>query len=151
MYVGALSESGGTLKNSDSLLIKYVYVCGPLTDGGRGTETTLLANIGNAVKAGSELYRAGFIPHIPHLDVLWSANDHTMQYEDWLKIDFAHIRKNDALLALPGKSEGKDKEIELAKELVIPVFYSIEYIVSYNKAIQAFIDEALKRKKLSSK
>jgi len=46
-------------------------------------------------------------------------------YEDWMKIDEEKVKRCDALLRLPGESSGADREVELAKSLNIPVFFSV--------------------------
>jgi hypothetical protein len=47
-------------------------------------------------------------------------------YELWLEIDFAWVKKCDALIRLPGESSGADREVELARSLGIPVYFSIQ-------------------------
>jgi hypothetical protein len=42
-----------------------------------------------------------------------------------MKQDFEWLKCCDAVLRLPGESTGADREVALAKELGIPVYYSI--------------------------
>jgi len=46
-------------------------------------------------------------------------------YEFWLELDNQFIPCCEAVLRLPGESNGADKEVALAKKLGIPVFESI--------------------------
>jgi nucleoside 2-deoxyribosyltransferase len=54
---------------------------------------------------------------IPHVDVNY-----------WYEKDLAWLRECDAVLRLLGESTGADKEVALAQELGMPVYYSIEDI-----------------------
>lgn len=97
---------------------KYVYIAGPYTQG------DLVSNIRNAVEAAERLTMNGFIPFIPHLTMLWdliSKND----YAFWIEYDNNWLLKCDYLVRLDGESPGADKEIALAHEHNIPVYYSI--------------------------
>lgn len=90
--------------------VEYVYVAGPITKGGE------FRNVRKAIDEGSVLLNAGYIPFIPHLTCFWDIlipND----YESWLKYDFRWIERCDALLRIPGKSTGANREVTFATML----------------------------------
>jgi Domain of unknown function (DUF4406) len=98
-----------------------VYVAGPYTHG--GVET----NVNNAIDAANKLADFGYEPYVPHLNHFWHIR-HPRPYEFWCQLDNSFLPFCDALLRLPGLSEGADAEVKLAKDCGIPVFYSIHEI-----------------------
>lgn len=62
-----------------------------------------------------------FIPHLTHF---WHKQI-PHEYEFWMRQDFEWLKCCDAVLRLPGESSGADREVALALELGIPVYYSI--------------------------
>lgn len=99
--------------------MKHIYLAGPYTLGDPAVNT------GNMIKAYSELIDLGYYPLCP----LFSHFSHMFDpkpYETWLEWDLAWLPKCDALLRLSGESKGADIEEAKARELGIPVFYSIE-------------------------
>ena len=102
-----------------------IYVAGPYTIPDPCVNTHV------AINAGQSLLDYGFIPFVPHVSHFW----HTMipnAYEKWLEWDFEWIKVCDGLVRLPGKSSGADKEVELAKSLGMPVFFSIQEVLDYD-------------------
>lgn len=76
-----------------------------------------------------KLLAAGLVPFVPHLTMLWDAiSPHP--YADWLAYDLHWLRVCHAVLRLPGESNGADKECEEAERLGIPVFHSLDAILS---------------------
>jgi len=96
---------------------KLVYVSGPYTHPDPIWNTSLAARIGTG------LFKAGFIPFVPHLSMFWHSIT-PMDYEDWLEIDLAMISKFDFVFRFFGESKGADRECERAQELSIPIFYA---------------------------
>lgn len=99
--------------------VKYVYVAGPYTNGDTAENVRL------ALQIGHMLFQRGFMPYIPHL----SHFHHLifpLHYEDWVKWGLEWLRQCDAMIRIPGKSPGSDREVKLAKQLGIPVYYSLE-------------------------
>jgi len=99
--------------------MKRVYVAGPLTTSGSVAE-----NIHNAIRAGNELLRAGYWPHVPHLNYYWEIM-FPAPYEMWMTIDLAQVRISDALIRLPGDSRGADREVAEASLYGIPCYNSV--------------------------
>jgi len=101
-----------------------VYIAGPYTHG------DVMLNIKCAVEIGNKLFEYGFIPFIPHLTGFW----HLIfphPYEKWMMYDEEWLKSCDALLRIDGESAGADKEVRLAEELNIPVFYDTAELTIY--------------------
>jgi len=104
-----------------------VFICTPYTKPDPGV------NINNAVKVFNQLIDEGRC--VP-VCMLWTHFFHCIQprsYEDWLAYCMSFLPLCQALLRLPGESSGCDREIEIAKSLGIPVFYSIEELNKFIK------------------
>ena len=103
-----------------------VYVAGPITLG------NVQHNIHNAIKAGDALMAAGFCPFVPHATCFWDImSPHS--YETWCEWDNEWLKQCAAVLRIPGDSRGAEAEIKLAESLGIPVFYSIEALITWRK------------------
>lgn len=99
----------------------YVYVAGPLSsDMAMGTH--------NAVKAAATIFDRGHFPFVPHILILWQLVS-PQTYEEAMRMCFAWLRKCDALVRLPGHSSGSDREVQLATEIGIPVFFGMEELM----------------------
>ena len=99
-----------------------VYVAGPYTKG------DVAINVRAAILAGDKLIQAGHAPFVPHLCHLW----HLLcphDWELWLIYDLQWLDVCDCLLRLPGESAGADLEVKRAKELGIPVYFTIESVI----------------------
>ncbi|RPI64256.1 MAG: DUF1937 family protein [Planctomycetaceae bacterium] len=95
-----------------------IYVAGPYT------KYDVAINVRNAVKMADKLARRGHTPFVPHLTHFWHIiSPHT--YEFWLEQDLEWLSVCDALIRLPGESDGADKEVAYAVEHGIPVFYRL--------------------------
>jgi len=109
---GTAARSGG-LRGG-----KRVYVSGPYAKGDAAE------NVRRAILAADELLRAGHAPFCPHLSHFW----HLLcpkPREAWLEYDLEWLRACDAVVRLPGESEGADAEVEAAREMGIPVYASV--------------------------
>lgn len=101
-----------------------VYVAGPYTNG------DVAKNVRNAYEAANRLADLGFAPFVPHATHFW----HMLfprTYEFWLTLDNQFLPFCEAVLRIPGSSNGADKEVALAKSLNIPVFFNIDTLVEY--------------------
>lgn len=109
--------------------VRMVYVAGPMRLGNPNI------NVSTALNAGMDLMRAGWTPIMPQLSNLWeiAAGIPVLEHEDgtggWLEHDFRMISRCDALVRLPGKSTGADREVALALTLGIPVLTLHEAMV----------------------
>ena len=104
--------------------IQFVYIAGPMSKG------PLLQHVRDAIDTATKLCAAGLYPFVPQLSILWQLMSER-EYEDWLRYDFAWIGKCDAVLRLPGDSDGADREVAHAQSNNIPVFYSVEELFIY--------------------
>jgi hypothetical protein len=108
---------------------KLVYVAGPLMSV--GVQAT---NVRRGALAALTLMRAGIDAFCPHFS--WFADlfeDEPPSYERWISLDFNVLGRCDALLRLPGKSPGADREVALALEKGIPVFNTVEKVLAWAK------------------
>lgn len=95
-----------------------VFISGPYTHGDQAD------NVRNAWLAGHAIYQAGHVPFVPHL--FHFAHLLTpMSYVDWCALDLHWLTACHVVLRLPGHSPGSDREVDAAKQLGLPVFYSL--------------------------
>lgn len=121
---------------------KRVYLAGPIVKGDLGD------NITQAVDAMITLMKKGLAPFCPHLScfsggIVGYADGHYFaqaevlpagtKLKDWYGMSMAWVEVSEALLRLPGEGKGSDAEVERAKELGIPVFYSVRDVVKWAK------------------
>lgn len=104
--------------------MKYIFVAGPYSKG------DVAVNVHNNIRAANTLAEAGFIPFSPLLAHFWNLI-YPNSYEFWVDYNMAWLEKCDALLRLPGKSEGADREVVWMIEHGKPVYYSLDTLI-YN-------------------
>jgi hypothetical protein len=93
-------------------------------------------NVRNAYAAANQLADEGFAPFVPHHTHFW----HLLfprPYAEWLRLDLAFLDCCDAVLRLPGPSNGADREVDAAKALGIPVFTEISALLETFRVGQA--------------
>jgi Domain of unknown function (DUF4406) len=103
-------------------MIARVYVAGPYSQGDVGK------NVHAAYDAANRLADLGFAPFVPHATHFW----HLLfprPYRFWLDLDNEFLPFCDAVLRLPGPSNGADKEVAFARSLQIPVFTELDALV----------------------
>ena len=94
-------------------------------------------NITRGMYESKRVMQAGFLPYNPFLDFLYyctpSPEDFRMTEGFIKQIGLGWVEACDAILVLKKyrKSEGTKAEIKRAKELRIPVFYSLESLIEY--------------------
>lgn len=101
-----------------------VYVSGAYT---APNPEQLQANIERARLAGLEVRKAGYVPVVPHLAILYDdPNDFT--YEKAMQECLALLRRCDAVLMVDGWRESRGAKIErhVAYRHWIPVCHSME-------------------------
>ena len=118
--------------------MKKVYVAGAMS---ADNILTMLNNIHDGLKLGSELLKLGFAPFVPHFDIFFKIQngvdfdipmqyyyDYTMQ---WLKV-------SDCVLVCPNweNSKGTLAEIAMAEKLCIPVYYNIKELRIWNYILE---------------
>ena len=107
-------------------MLGRIYIAGPYTQG------DVALNVRKAFEVANELADLGFAPYVPHATHFWHML-FARPYEFWLELDNEFLPVCDAVLRMPGKSDGADKEVLLAKELGIPVFETVEELCLHFK------------------
>ena len=109
-----------------------IYLAGPIS-------SDPLRHTHQAIKLAAELAKMGWLIHVPHVSVL-AEMFAPLPYESWMHLDMRGVRRCDALIRLPGESPDADRELELARELGLPV---VRTVPNGWTMIIADIDEAL--------
>ena len=91
-----------------------VYVAGPIS-------SDPMKGVARATEVSRDLFLAGLAPFVPHWDSLWLLGEG--HWEAYLEFDLEFVAVCDAVYRLAGASRGADKEVEVANELSIPVYY----------------------------
>jgi hypothetical protein len=130
---GFLAEKGSPAPapGTNGERMRHVYVAGPYT---APTAQQIQENVDRAIDAGNALLDAGLFPYVPHLSH-YQHQRKQQHYEVWMALDLSVIRRMDALLRLPGASSGADREVALAKEIGIPVLWSVDECVTWARAV----------------
>lgn len=108
-----------------------VFIAGPYSLG----DTAM--NVHIAIKCADTLMLAGYVPFIPHFTHFWHLIT-PKPYETWLAYDKCWLPFCNFLCRLPGDSFGADGEVQLARQLGIPV-HDIQWFVD-NRIIQGTQD-----------
>ena len=95
-----------------------VYIAGPYTHG------DVALNVRQAVLAGLEIHRAGHVPFIPHL-FHFAHYLCPQDYAVWCALDLHWLQACHCVLRLYGHSPGGDREVEAAKVLGMPIYFSL--------------------------
>ncbi len=101
-----------------------IYIAAPYT------KPDPVINTGSAIEIGEEITKLGCVPYIPHLNLLWHLL-HPHPEDFWYKMDLQILQRCDAIYRIRGSSKGADEEVKLAKELFIPIFYSLDELKSW--------------------
>lgn len=118
-------------------MIAKVYVAGPYSTG------DVAVNVRKAYDVANELADRGFAPFVPHATHFWHLL-HPRPYQFWLELDKEFLLCCDALLRIPGVSNGADREEALAVARGIPVFADILTLVSHFESRQNHVGRTLK-------
>ena len=114
--MGSLNERGK---------MKKIYVAGPYS---ASDARKVQANVNEAIRIGCELIKKGYAPFIPHLShYIWIHPDGDFGYEVWTNLDFVWLDHCDAFFYMES-SNGADKELEYAKKMGIPIYYSLSSV-----------------------
>lgn len=112
-----------------------VYIASPYSNGWMPTNITRQFNF------SKELLELGYYPYMPLLTHFLELYTHFPEHK-WLELDFVYLKTCDAVLRIKPADEngveipspGADKEEALARELGIPIFYSIDELNNHFKA-----------------
>lgn len=103
-----------------------VYISGPMT--GDGTPEAMAQNVAEGVRVAKLLIRAGFSVFCPHLSGLMPGHEE-IPHEVWIDNDLPWVQVADAVLRLPGESQGADAEVDYAVDCDVRVFTSVERLL----------------------
>ena len=106
---------------------KYVYIASPYSDGDALVNVKRQIDCAEVIMRYSE--RFNIYPYVP----LMSHFHHELYphtYEFWMDQDFAWLEKCDFVIRLDGESDGADRGVKRAGELLIPVYYSLKDLFS---------------------
>jgi len=95
-----------------------VYIASPYTLGDTAVNVKL------QIDTGSYLIERGYSPFLPLL-AHFIHLVHPQSYETWIDWSAEWLKQCDAVLRIGGVSEGADKEVEIARAQLIPVYFSI--------------------------
>ena len=109
---GALSSKENTNRNPTQIVCDYIR------------------NLSTMCKKASELRKRGYYPYVPGMDFLLGVTAGNWEEGDYRGIGIAFMEVCDAVLVI-SDSWGVRKEIERAKELKIPVYYSMTELEAY--------------------
>ena len=99
-----------------------LYLAGPYSQG----DTAL--NVRTIIQAAETATSMGWIPFVPHLIHLWHLiSPHTIDF--WYAYDIEWLSACQALLRLPGASQGADMEVEAAIRDGLPVFEGVDNLI----------------------
>ena len=99
-----------------------IYIASPYLNGDKEE------NVMRQINAWHALVVNGYTPYAPLLGH-YIDKHYPFDCKWWLEFDLKWLEVCDAVLRLDGESNGADKEVEHAKKLGIPVYYSLSEIV----------------------
>lgn len=110
-----------------------IYIAGPLSSkevrdrNPSKVVTDYLSNIHRMVKAASAVRRKGHSPYVPALDFVLGIIAGDWTEDDYRGISDEFLKVCNAVLVI-GISWGVEREIMIARELSIPIYFDIEDI-----------------------
>ena len=107
--------------------IKRVYIAGAYS---ADNVITILDNIREGIRAGTELFLKGYSPFVPWFDFhfqLMLRENEKLTVEDYYRYSIDWLEVSDAVLILPNSENSKGTEVEIrrAEEIGIPVYNEI--------------------------
>ena len=109
-----------------------VYIAGPLTPHGPNNHAIeYLGHVAEMLKVARTLIKKGYAPFCPAIDFAYFLNTEDTPSEREIKdVSLAFLLVSNAVYMLPGWtfSAGCKVEYELARELGIPIVYSMEQL-----------------------
>ena len=111
-----------------------VYVAGPYS---ADNVIDVLKNIGRGEKVCAQLFQDGFAPFCPWHDKSYVIDEHDSEFtvDQFYNYSMAWLEVSDAVLLINGweNSRGTLDEIDRAKDLGIPIFYSYQDLYTHYK------------------
>lgn len=109
-----------------------ILIAGPYRSGTDGDPARVAQNLARLEEASAPIFARGHVPMIGEwvaLPILANrtegdAGDGDVMYETAHRL----LQHCDAVLRLPGASAGADKDVEIARERGLPVYFSLDEI-----------------------
>ncbi|MFJ4254244.1 DUF4406 domain-containing protein [Microbacterium sp. NPDC090003] len=113
-----------------------ILIAGPYRSGTDGDPARIAANLARLEEASAPIFRLGHVPMIgewvalPILRTLGPDQSADESTNGDVMYETAHrlLQHCDAVLRLPGASAGADKDVEIARERGLPVYFAIDEI-----------------------
>lgn len=106
---------------------RSVYIAGPFSSDPAG-------NTVRACEVADTLRLEGYHPFVPHVACDWAAKSKQGGYEAAMDECMYWLAKCELVLRIPGDSPGADREVERARFLAIPVYFSIAEVIANERA-----------------
>jgi len=98
-----------------------VYIAGPVTKG------IYVENMRQAIEAADVISERGHFPFTPHLFDLWALMSPVKKNQTFMFEQVSHwLQFCDIIVRLPGESSGADREVSMAYDKGIPVYYGVQ-------------------------
>lgn len=110
---------------------RLIYVAGPYTN------PDPVENTAKAIDAAEHLITKGWVPHIPHLNLLWELRSHH-EPAFWYAYDFEILERCNAIVRLPGASQGADVEVEFAADRNLVVYVGLDEVPDISRTNYAW-------------
>ena len=120
---------------------RCVYVAGKLN----AMAVDYIKNLHKMFKMADAIRREGFAVYVPGLDILLGILTGNFEYDDYFLNSQPWLAKADYMYVLPNSesSSGTQREIALAKEKRIPVFYTVTDMKEYDRAREDIAKEKI--------
>lgn len=113
-----------------------ILIAGPYRSGTNGDPDLIARNLARLEEASGPLFRLGHVPMIgewvalPILRTLDPSDAGDGDGDGDVMYETAHrlLQHCDAVLRLPGESSGADKDVEIAEQLGLPVYRTLEEV-----------------------
>ncbi len=101
-----------------------IFVSGPISSR---NPVQYILNLYRGIRTEAKLVAMGYAPLGVFCNFMWHWVERGITRDDYYDTDLAWIGSADAVLAIPGwwGSHGAKREIEVAEDMGIPVFYSL--------------------------
>jgi len=111
--------------------MKRVYVAGAFS---ADNVLEVLSNMRNGMRAATRLFLLGYAPFCPWLGYQYSLmlrENEEVSTDDFYDYSIAWLKVSDMMVVLPNSnhSRGTQREIAIAKDMGIPIYYDIEEFI----------------------
>jgi len=110
--------------------IKAVYIAGKLSDP---NTVSYIKNVSNMMEISQMVKSEGFSVFVPAIDVLLGIKFGYTSYDEYFNNNLAWLARADAVVLVPDweTSKGTKRELEVAKQLNIPIFENVVDLIEH--------------------